>query len=368
VVDVAFFLPNLGGGGAERAILLLSKGLSESGLKVELILSSADGEYLDDVSDKVSIVNLKSRRTLLSLFSLARHVHVSRPKVLFSALSHANLIALIACKVFPSKTKLIVSERSNLSSALRNSDYKEKIVAIGMRLLYWKADKILAVSNGVADDLAGHISCDRSKIDVLYNPVEVPTSGESIDLVCPASFRAGLSSGESIILGVGRLTQQKNFALLIRAFAMVRSVRPCKLVILGDGELSRDLIEIAESLDILEDVYMPGFSRDPFTWMKLADVFVLSSDWEGLPNVLIQAMACGTPVVSTDCKSGPAEILEDGKWGRMVPTNDPYRMSLAILEALDDKNHPDARLRAADFSVEVAVRRLLDFIKPYLLK
>jgi glycosyltransferase involved in cell wall biosynthesis len=158
-----------------------------------------------------------------------------------------------------------------------------------------------------------------------------------------------------VILAVGRLTLQKDFPTLIRAFARLRARRSARLVILGEGELRDELEALVAELGLTADVALPGFVDNPFSWMRGSALFVLSSAWEGFGNVLVEAMACGTPVVSTDCPSGPAEILENGKWGRLAAVGDAEALARAIAEALDDPNPPDVRARAAFFSVERSV-------------
>jgi glycosyltransferase involved in cell wall biosynthesis len=162
---------------------------------------------------------------------------------------------------------------------------------------------------------------------------------------------------EPTIINVGRLIEQKDQQTLIRAFAKVRSRRTCRLVILGEGEKRAMLAALAQKLGVGSDISMPGFVANPYSWMRKSAVFVLSSKFEGLPTVLIEAMQCGIPVVSADCPSGPAEILEDGRWGRLFLPRDVEALTSAIEDALDGKLVADVRQRAADFSVETAVSR-----------
>jgi glycosyltransferase involved in cell wall biosynthesis len=165
-----------------------------------------------------------------------------------------------------------------------------------------------------------------------------------------------------VVLGVGRLTAQKDFPSLIRAFAKVRAQKPCRLVILGEGELRGELEALVASLDLSADVALPGFTDNPFAWMRQSSLFVLSSAWEGFGNVLVEAMACGTPVVSTNCPSGPAEILENGRWGRLVPVGDVDALADAMLATLAETTHADVATRAQDFGVEQAVAGYLGLL------
>ena len=165
-----------------------------------------------------------------------------------------------------------------------------------------------------------------------------------------------------MILGVGRLTQAKDFPTLIRAFALVRKKRAARLMILGEGEERPKLEALVRELGLEREVTLPGFVDNPYKYMKRAAVFVLSSKWEGFGNVLVEAMALGTPVVSTDCPSGPAEILENGRWGRLVPVGDVYALAEAIIETLDEEHHPDVANRAKDFAVELAVEKYINVL------
>jgi glycosyltransferase involved in cell wall biosynthesis len=226
------------------------------------------------------------------------------------------------------------------------------------RWLYPKAYKVVAVSQGVAADTARFYRLPLDKVEFIYNPVVTP---ELISLSMQPVEHPWFSPGEpSVILGVGRLTRQKDFSTLLRAFALVRRERPMRLVIVGDGEERARLCALAHQLGIDEDVLLAGFDANPYRYMRRASVFVLSSRWEGLPSVLIEAIACGTPVVSTDCPSGPREILEDGKWGKLVPVGDPDKLAEAIIDTLDNPPAYDPAVRAADFSVERAVEGYLN--------
>jgi len=226
-----------------------------------------------------------------------------------------------------------------------------------MRWTYPKADAIVAVSQGVADDLITTIRVARDRVMVIYNPVVT----EALRARSLEDVRNGWLTRQSvpIVLGVGRLTQAKDFATLIRAFALLRATRDVRLLILGEGELRQDLEALVRHTGMEHDVLLPGFVDNPYPYMRQAALFVLSSSFEGLPNALIEAMACGTPVIATDCPSGPAEILEGGRWGRLVPVGNVNALADAIAATLDDKARPDMARRAADFGCDNAVNRYL---------
>jgi glycosyltransferase involved in cell wall biosynthesis len=217
------------------------------------------------------------------------------------------------------------------------------------------------VSVGVADDLAETIAFPRHRITVVYNPiVTAALIARSHETIAHPWLVPG---APPVILAVGRLTLPKDFPTLIRAFARLRAGRSARLVILGEGELRDELEALVAELGLTADVALPGFTDNPFSWMRRSALFVLSSAWEGLPTVLVEAMACGTPVVSTDCRSGPAEILEGGKWGRLAPVKDVEALAAAMATTLEETEHPDVAQRALDFGVDRAVDGYLQAVE-----
>lgn len=359
--SIAIYLPSLRGGGAERVMVTVANSFAERGYKVDLVLAKAEGPYMAEVHSSVRVVDLKSGRVLRSLPGLVRYLRHAQPTALLSALSHANVVAVVAHWLANSKARLVVSERNTLSMTLENGkSWRTRWVHHFMRLTYPRADAIVAVSNGVRDDLATVLGLSPSRIHTIYNPVvNEHLLSQSREAVAHSWFAP---DEPPVILGVGRLAPQKDFQTLIHAFAQVRQTREVRLVILGEGELRRQLEALVQSLGLENDVALPGFVNNPFAYMRRAAVFVLSSRWEGLPGVLIQAMACGVPVVATDCPSGPAEILENGRWGRLVPVGDVDALAEAIIATLDDKLHPDVQRRALEFGVERAVEEYLNVL------
>ena len=357
-MHIAIYLPSLRGGGAERAMVTLANGFADRGLKIDLVLAQAEGPYLSEVSPGVRVVNLQSGRVLPSLPGLVRYLRRERPQAVLSALNHANVIAVVARMLAGVPVRLVVSERNNVSlSGSSSKNLRSRVVPHMMRWAYRKADGVTAVSGGVADDLANAINLPRDSISVIFNPVVTP---ELIEKSRVPLEHPWLGEGKPpVILGVGRLTPQKDFSTLIRAFARVRTVRDCRLVILGEGELRAELEQLVTSLGLADSVKLPGFAENPFAWMSRVRLFVLSSRWEGLPNVLIQAMACGAAVVSTDCPSGPDEILEGGKWGKLVPVGDVEALAEAISENLQISDTTNSIGRAMFFNVENAVNEYL---------
>lgn len=351
-IDLAIFVPSLAGGGAERVMVVLANAFAARGKRVHLVVGSAEGPYSDLLDGRVELVSLDSFRLLAWPLLLAAYLRRTRPKALLSALSHANLAAIAAKQLSRVPARCVVSEHSTIDFVVAHSARRlTRVLPMAMRLVYPFADRVVAVSDGAAAALSATIGLPRHRIDVIHNPVEVPGG------VAPPPHPWFASGAPPVIVTAGRMTAAKDHGCLIDAFAQLRGRRACRLVILGEGPLRRKLEEQAAGLGISEHVLMPGFQSDPFAWMRGASVFALSSHHEGLPVALIEAMACGTPVVSTDCPSGPAEILENGKWGRLVPVGDSGALADAIAATLDEPQHPDVARRAADFSVDRAMER-----------
>jgi len=348
---IALYLSSLGGGGAQRVVLTLANAMAEHGANIDLVLVKAKGPFLQEVHPRVRVVDLGVTNVILSLPGLIRYLRRERPAALLSSLKHVNIVALIARQVSRVSVRLVVGEHNTLSQSRKNR-LKDRLLPHLMRFLYPKADLVVAVSQGVAEDLCTSIGLAKERVRVIFNPV---VRADIAQLAAAPLDHRWFQPGEPpVILGMGRLTEQKDFPNLLRAVALLREQRDCRLMILGEGELRDALQRLAASLGLTGSVSLPGFVDIPFAYMARAAVFVLSSRWEGLPTVLIEAMACGTPVVSTDCPSGPREILEGGAWGRLVPVGDPVALATAIAATLDDESPPSLRERAAAFSVEPA--------------
>ncbi len=330
---LAIFVPDLAFGGAQRSILKLASGLAQRQNPVDLVLGIAEGPLLKEVPPTVRLVNLHSRRASAALPGLIKYLKTEKPFSLLSVL-HGNIIALWGWRLARVSARIIVSERSTLSQESKHyrGDLRNRFMPNLARVFYPWAYRVVAVSQGVANDLVDVIGIPREKIQVIYNPIITPE-------MCIKVQEPWLSSGTSdkdlpIVLSVGRLATEKGFDTLIKAFAAVVKETPAKLVILGDGPQKESLTELARQLGVLDHVHLPGFVENPYPWMAHAQVFVLSSRWEGLPGVLIEAMYCGARIVSTDCPHGAREILSDGKYGKLVGVDDVQAMSSGILAAI----------------------------------
>lgn len=359
---VAILLQDLAGGGAERIMLRLAGGLSERGLDVDLVLVRQEGPFLSDVPSTVRVVHLGKRRTAESIFPLIRYLRRERPTALLSALTHVNVTAILACRLALCGTRVIVTEHNTISKEVAaNSDARVKWAYRMVPWIYAFAHRIIAVSHGVAEDLGCFSGLDPRRIDVVYNPIVTPELAEMA--AQPPVHPWFVSSDRPVILAVGRLTRQKDFSILLRAFSLVRRERPARLVIVGEGPDRSKLESLVEELGLQDCVDLPGFLKNPFSLMARSRVFVLSSAWEGLPTVLVEALACGTPVVATDCPSGPKEILEEGCYGPLVPVGDSESLAHAIIDTMEHPLPADhLQGRAARFSAKHSVNCYKDIL------
>lgn len=360
--DVAIFLRGLYGGGAERVILNLAHGFLDHGLSVDLVLARAEGPYLEQVKPGIRVIDLNAQWMPSSLPKLVRYLQMVRPTTLLSALHYPCEIALWAKRLAGEPTRMIVSEHNTLSlEAEQTPQMSVRLTPLAARLFYPWADEIVAVSQGVADDLASITRLAVDRIQVIYNPI---ISSGLLTLAQEPVDHPWFKPGEPpIVLAVGRLHPQKDFPTLLRAFSQVRQDRAVRLMILGDGPERDSLGQLIQDLKLSEDVALPGFVQNPYAYMAKAAVFVMSSAWEGLGNVLVEAMAVGTPVISTNCKSGPAEILADGKYGSLTPVGDSQAIAAAILAVLDGDRKQIDPTWLNQFTLETCVQKYLDVLK-----
>lgn len=347
------FLPSLSVGGAERMMVHLAAGLSERGYDVDLVVVDADGGFLSEVPETVRVVDLGASRVLTAVPGLVRYLRRAAPDVVLSTVTPANVIAVWAVAVAGVDAGHVVRVARPESEAaeVQDNTRKQRATAALARYSYPRADRVVAISEGVADDLRANAALED--VRVLANPVVTEElhrrAGEPVD-------HPWFGGDVPVVLGVGRLVDQKDFPTLVRAFARLREHGEAKLVICGDGEKRPEIERLVAELGVGDDVSLPGFVENPYRYMANADVFVNSAIHEGFGNVIVEAMACGTPVVATDCPGAPAEILADGAFGRLVPVGDPAAMAAAIEATLAEPTDPDVlRERADDFSFDAAI-------------
>lgn len=326
---LAVFMPELADGGAERVTLNLIGQLVKRNYEVDLVLAHAQESDLAKVPDLIRVVNLEAPRTLASLPALMQYLRREQPEAMLSVMNFASIVALWARCLAGVSTYMVAVEHNTLSVANKNaSRWRSRLIPLLIRCFYPWADGIIAVSKGVADDLVQMAGLSQETIQVVYNPVISPEiQGKAHIPVDHPWFDPGQPP---VILAAGRLRPQKDFPTLINAFAKVRQNRAARLLILGEGPERNALEALIRELGLQQDVSLLGFVENPYAYMSRASLFVLSSRWEGLPTVLIEALYCGVPVISTDCPSGPREILINGQYGSLVPVQDVPALVEAI--------------------------------------
>jgi glycosyltransferase involved in cell wall biosynthesis len=354
------------GGGVQKGRVTIANALAERGLQVTCVMPQAKGPFLGRLSPDVSVVDLGSRQPLQVVRRLARWLRQARPAALIASQQHAIIAAVWARRLAGVSTSTIVIQHNTLSALCLHSRRTAVrwLLPTAARLFFRWADQVCAVSDGVARDLAAITRIPVSDIRVVHNPTVTPELLEQSEE--PSGhpwFDADRAGRPSVVLGVGALNPFKDFAMLIRAFARVRRTRPARLLILGEGPERVKLEGVARELGVAADVELLGFEPNPYKFMARADVLAVSSRVEGMPNAIIEALACGCPVVSTDCPSGPAEILQNGRYGKLVPIGDEAALAEAIGATLQiSPDSHDLRRRAADFSVERATERYLQLL------
>jgi len=357
---LAFFLPGLYEGGAERIILNLAKGISARGYAVDLVLARAEGPYISQIPAAVRLVDLNAPRVLGSVPGLVKYLQRERPVALLSGM-FANIVAVWAKGLCGIPCRLVITEHNTLSSIVKNKkDLRWQLYPKLAKWFYPWADNIVAVSNHISADLTQAARIPHDLIQVIYNPIVTP------DLHCKSETpleHPWFKDGEPpVILAVGRLTDQKAFDVLIQAFSHVRENHPVHLLILGEGENRHALQSLIDRLGLKQDVNLMGFVQNPYPYMAHASSFVLPSRWEGLPTVLVEALYLGTPIVATDCPGGSREILQDGKFGRLVPVDEPLILAEAIELSLSDRRVYPPKESWMPFNLDFVVDRYLNLL------
>lgn len=359
---IAIFASFSGKGGVERMIVNLTEGLVALNCQVHLVIVKAQSEHLYLLPSTVNVVKLPASHTMSSLPAVVTYLRRERPVALLAAKDRANQVALLAKHVPGVSTRVVARMGTTVSAALAGkSAIRKWLWYLPMRLIYPLADAIVAVSHGVAEDLSKIAGVPFERIQVIPNPVITPRLPALASE--PVTHPWFADNRIPVVLGIGRLTRQKDFPTLLKAFATIRAKRQCRLLIIGEGRDRLALEALAAELGLRDDVNLSGFVENPYAYISRSALFVLSSLWEGSPNVLTEALALGVPVVSTDCPSGPREILAGGRYGPLVPVGDTDALAKAMLETL--ANPPDKALlknAVSNYTVEMSSRRYLEVL------
>ena len=362
ITRVSIFTPNLGGGGAERVLLLLASGLVERNFETTIVAGKAEGLFSSSVPEGVRVVDLGKPHMSRCILSLAKHLKTQKPDVLVSAQDHANIAALLAVKLSRNVCRVIPTVHITHSiQHARGKGMREWLLRNLIRLCYPWADAIVAVSKGTADDMAEFSGVPRELIRVIYNPV-ISSSIEKLARE-PVDHPWFAPDQPDVILAIGRLYPQKDYPTLLRAFAILRKKRDVRLLILGEGTERSTLESMVVELGLTDCVSLPGFAKNPFAYMARASLLAMSSAWEALPTVLIEALALGTRIVSTNCACGPNEILKGGEYGRLVPVGDPTALSDAMNGALSQPPPTIPEGALLPYTIDVATSEYVSLIE-----
>jgi glycosyltransferase involved in cell wall biosynthesis len=361
---ILFFVDTLGGG-VTRVVVNLIRHLDPALFRPSLAVVRHREGHLVDVPKEVPVHIFDKRHVRQATFGLARLLRQTRPALLLSAQDHLNVVALLAQRLSGEATKTVASVHTTPVMAFRaNPGIKNRVlIPVTMRLLYPTADGIHAVSQGAADGLADVAAIPSDAVKVIHNPiVDERIEVQSQEAVTHRWF----SEPAPVIVSVGRLSEEKGYPYLLKAVARILPQRPVKLVMVGEGPQRAELETLARELGIAESVDLIGYRENPYKYLARSQVFVLSSLWEGLPAVLVEAMACGAPVVATDCRSGPGEIITNDREGLLVPPADAEALADSILKVLSDATLADTmrgagKARAQDFHVTKIAREYEQF-------
>ena len=332
---ISFYLPTLEGGGAEKVAVGLANHMHSIGYKVEFVLNEKKGIYLELVNPHISIVSLQGSRVIQRIASLARYLKSNQVEALYAFMYPYSSIAVLAGMLARTQTKIIASEHTTWSKSKRRYSYK-KLAAFCMRLTHPHAFKVICVSDAASKDLQKFAKLKPDYVQRIYNPFLGWIEKQQLDSACEAE--TAWPKSDYKLLSVGRLVEGKGFLTLLRALILVRRQLDVTLVILGEGNKREILESFIQQNNLQSYVSMPGFSNSLKKYYQQADLFTLSSTLEGLPNVIIDALTYGTSVVSTDCPSGPRELLDHGQYGKLVPVGDEDKLAEAIIASLNEKH------------------------------
>lgn len=343
-----------GPGGAGRVAVNLANGLVENGHSVDLLVCENDGVFSELVSENVNVlemagIDLPGYRMLGYVNFIRKYLNDESPDCLIGLMSEINFVGWLSALISESEPEIILSHHNDLRNTLKSlRTHKGAILRRLILTSYNKCDRVVAVSDGVKDSLVD-IGVSANNIKTIHNPV---MNTNDIDKSWDPPSHDWFSENRTVIISIGRLQKQKNHELLIKSFSRLNNRMDCKLLIIGDGPLKSDLVKLSNSLGIQDDVEILDYVDRVYPYMAHASAFVLSSNYEGFGNVLVEALACGCPVISTDCPHGPSEILCDGEFGELVPPRNEEALFEGLLATLrTGQNQSHLKYRAKNFTV-----------------
>ena len=363
-MHIALYFTTLSIGGTERVLVRLATQFARMGHHVDLVLMRlGDNAYADEMDSRVRIVNLEARNYKFNLPAFWRYLRRERPDVVISAGDMANAFAAWSGRMMRHRPVLIATEHQSVSRIFNNTEKPTGgLLLRELRRFLQQADAVVCVSAGIAEQVRHLPGMRPEKVHVIHNPAWVEEADTAARMPVDLDWFRGVH--KPVVVAVGRLEKEKDYPTLLKAFARLREEREVRLVILGEGSERPALEQLVCDLNLEDDVLLPGFVNNPLAYMSRANLFALSSAHEGFGIVIVEAMACGTPVVSTDCPFGPAEILDDGRYGSLVPVGDVGALAAAMAQQLD---HPIPahvlRNRAREFSAHASATAYLKLIE-----
>ncbi len=363
---ISIILPNLRGGGAERVHINLARQFIKKGFYVEFVLFQKIGELIKLVPKEAFLVDMKAQKLRNGFIPLIKYINKNKPDAILASMWPVTIIAIWAAKYSKQSPTVVVNEQNQISSTTvyKNGKvgFNKLLIPMSMRYSYPHSDAVVGVSKGVVQDLKNLSGLPLTNSIAIYNPA-APRKNE-IEHIKPNN-QFWNSDHTNKIISIGSLKKQKDYPTLIHAFEIIHKKVKAELLILGEGAERKFLEKVITKKKLNYHIHIPGFVLNPLEYLKSANLFVLSSTFEGLPTVIIEALACGVPVVSTNCKSGPAEILENGKYGTLVPVGDPEALAHAIIDNLNREHDPEPlKKRVQDFSAEKIARLYLNLLFP----
>jgi glycosyltransferase involved in cell wall biosynthesis len=371
---IAIFIPSYHVGGAEKVLISLANSFLAHFDEVHMLSNTTIGPLKEQLDPSVKCINFGNSTYIRILFKLSSYFDTYKPDAVLTSIYATGLVAIAARLISRHQPVLLIGAHNSFSAKLSSPDnIKDKYLLRPLsRLLFYRAEAIVSVSKGVSDDLSTSLDLPAEKLHVIYNPVVTR------DLLCKAMeplkhrWLGDQKSNYKTILCVGRLIEQKGFDLLLDAFSRLKNREEYRLVIVGDGPLAVPLKTHTQVLGIEELVDFTGYDLNPYRYMSHADAFILPSRWEGLPTVIIEAMACGCQIIATDCQYGPKEILEEGKYGTLVHVGDTQALTNAIQNLFSNKlihiNKKELKHRANHFNDVNACKEYVRLIKKLLQK
>ncbi len=358
-IKVLFFIYQMGGGGAARTLLNIINNLDRAKFQPVLVTLDYNGTYEEQLKNDVLFIKLKSKRLSRSVFELAKIIRINKIDLIFSTIPRVNTIAILAKLISFTNVKCVIREADNLGG-----DFKTDILLRFFGFMYKFSNQVISLSNGVKRNLIERYKVKAKDIEVIYNPVDISAIKRSLHYgEIDEEDKSLFNTNKKIVLTAGRLVSQKDHRTLLKAFAKMNAKIPSELLILGTGPLKNQLKELCDELGIRNAVHFLGFKKNPYVYIMHADLFVLSSKHEGFSHVIAEALASETPVVSTNCKSGPEEVLQKGEYGKLCAVGDYEALAARMYEILTLEKYElesmiaKGKKRANDFDASTIVKQ-----------